>query len=102
MTRILIKVDRIGCWLMHLQAVSDCLSLFAAANEQPRRNAPRRLSRFPDGCHVVRRSNQCRTRLSSDLVIWQTLMKSPKNTVGLIGGSGMTEKMQTFQPYLHM
>ncbi|KAH3725761.1 hypothetical protein DPMN_051610 [Dreissena polymorpha] len=29
--RMLINADRTGCWLMHLQAASDCLSVFAAA-----------------------------------------------------------------------
>ena len=31
MARMLIKADRTGSWLMHLLAVSDCLSVFAAA-----------------------------------------------------------------------
>jgi len=64
MARMLIKADRTGSWLMHLQAVSNCLTVFAAAgyfsyivpaissllpaaNEQPRGKAPRRLSRVP-------------------------------------------------------
>ena len=61
MARMLIKADRTGSWLMHLQAVSNCLSVFAAAghfsylrsahrpaaNEQPRGKAPRRLSKDP-------------------------------------------------------
>jgi len=31
MARMLIKADRTGYWLMHLQAVSNCLTVFAAA-----------------------------------------------------------------------
>ena len=31
MARMLIKADRTGSWLMHLQAVSNCLTVFAAA-----------------------------------------------------------------------
>ena len=31
MARMLIKADRTGSWLMHLQAVSNCLPVFAAA-----------------------------------------------------------------------
>ncbi|KAH3727048.1 hypothetical protein DPMN_052973 [Dreissena polymorpha] len=31
MARMLIKADRNGCCLMHLQAVTECLSVFAAA-----------------------------------------------------------------------
>ena len=29
--RMLIQADRTGSWLMHLQAVSNCLTVFAAA-----------------------------------------------------------------------
>ena len=31
MVRKLIKVDRTGAWVMYLQAVSNCLTVFAAA-----------------------------------------------------------------------
>jgi len=31
MARMLIKADHTGSWLMHLQAVSNCLPVFAAA-----------------------------------------------------------------------
>ena len=33
MVRMLIKADRTGSWLMHLQAVSECLPVFAAAGQ---------------------------------------------------------------------
>ena len=101
MARMLIKADRTGSWSMHLQAVSNCLtvcaaicSLLPAANEQPGGKAPKRWRKFLDGFHVVRRSNQCWARLSSDLVIEQTLMRSLKSTGGLTRGSGMTEDMR--------
>ena len=45
--------------------------------------------KFLDGFHVIRRSNQCWARLSSDLVIEQTLMRSLKSIGGLTHGSGM-------------
>ena len=83
---MLIKADRTGSWLMHLQAVCYCLnclccswalqlpairSLLHAANEQPGGKA-----------------------LISDLVIEQTLMKSLKSTDGLARGDGMTEELR--------
>ena len=58
--------------------------------------------KFLNGFHVVRRSNQCWAGLSSDLVIEQTLTRSLKSTGGLTRGSGMTEDMETFGPYLHL
>ena len=45
--------------------------------------------KFLDGFHVICRSNQCRARLRSDLVIEQTLMRSLKSIGGLTHGSGM-------------
>jgi hypothetical protein len=50
-----------------------------------RGKAPRCLSKV-DGFHVVRRSNQWWTGLSSDLIL--------EHTVGLTRGSGMTEDMR--------
>ena len=107
MARMLIKADRIGSWLMHLQAVSDCLPVFAASGHfnylrsahyylQEMSNLedkhPDVYRMFLDGFLVVRRSNQsCRAGLSSDLVIEQTLVRSLKSTGGLTRGSGMTE-----------
>ena len=105
---MLIKADRTGSWLMHLQAVSDCLPVFAAAGHfnylrsahyylQEMSNLAEKYPdvhrRFVDGFHVVRRSNQFWAGLSSDLVIEQTLMRSLKSTGGLTRGSGMTEDM---------
>ena len=45
--------------------------------------------KFLDGFHVIRRSTQCWARLSSNLVIEQTLMRSLKSIGGLTSGSGM-------------
>jgi len=94
-------------WLMHLQAVSDCLPVFAAAGHfnylrfahyylQEMSNLedkhPDVYNKFLD---VVRRSNQSwAAGLSSDLVIEQTLMRSLKSTGGLTRGSGMTEYLR--------
>ena len=83
---------------MHLQAVSNWLTVFAAAGHfkylrsahcylQQMSNLeeehPDVYRKFLDGFHVVRRSNQCCAGLSSDLVIEQMLMKSLKSTDGL-------------------
>ena len=109
MARILIKADRTGSWLMHLQAVSNCLPVFAAAGHfsylrsahyylqqmsDLEETHPDVHQKFLDGFHVVRRSNQCWAGLSSDLVIEQTLMRSLKSIGGLTHGSGMTEDMR--------
>ena len=108
MVRMLIKADRTGSWLMHLQAVSNCLTVFAAAGHfnylrsahyhlQQMSNLeekhPDVYRKFLDGFHVVRRCNQCWAGLSSDLVIEQTLMRSLKSTGCLTHGSRMTEDM---------
>ena len=105
MARMLIKADRTGSWLMHLQAVFNCLTVFAAAGHfnylrsehyylkqmsNLEEKHPDVYRQFLDGFHVVRRSNQCWARLSSDLVIEQTLM----STGGLTRGNGMTEDMR--------
>jgi len=109
MARMLIKADRTGSWLMLLQAVSNCLTVFAAAGHfsylrsahfylQQMINLegkhPDVYRKFLDGFHVVRRSNQCWAGLRSDLVIVQALMRSLKSTGGLTRGSGMTEDMR--------
>jgi hypothetical protein len=84
MARMLIKADRTGSWLLHLQAVSNCLPVFAAAGHfnylrsahyylQEMSNLeekhPDVYQKFLDGFHIVRRSNQFWAGLSSDLVI---------------------------------
>ncbi len=84
MARMLIKADRTGSWLMHLQAVSDCLPVFAAAGHfNYLRSAhyylqemndlevkhPDVFRKFLEGFHVVWRSNQSWAGLSSDLVV---------------------------------
>ena len=94
MARMLIKANRTGSWLMHLQAVSNCLTVFAALQlpaicslllylqqmSNLEEKHPYVYRKFLDGFHVVRRSNQCWAGLSSDLVIEQTLMRSLKST----------------------
>ena len=91
---------------MHLHAVSNCLTVFAAAalqlpairsllpaaNEQPGGKAPRCSSKVL--WWVIPRSNQCWAGLSCDFVIEQILMRSLKSTGGLTRGSGMTEDMR--------
>lgn len=46
---------------------------------------------FQDGLHVVRKSDLYWSRLSTDLVIEQVLMRSLKTSGGLTRGRGMTE-----------
>lgn len=46
---------------------------------------------FQDGLHVVRKSDRYWSRLSTDLVIEQVLMRSLKTSGGLTRGRGMTE-----------
>ena len=73
MARMLIKADRAGSWLVHLQAMFNCLTVFAAAGHfnylrsshfylQQLSNLeekhPDVYRKFLDGFHVVRRSNQ--------------------------------------------
>ena len=109
MARMLTKADRTGSWLMHLQAVSNCLPVFAAARHfsylrsahyyfqqmsDLEETHPDVHQKFLDGFHVVRRSNQSWAGLSSDLVIEQTLMRSLKSIGGLTHGSGMTKDMR--------
>ena len=109
MARMLIKADSTGSWLMHLQAVSNCLTVFAAAGHfsylrsahyylqevnNLEENHPDVYQKFLDGFHVVHRSNQCWAGRSSDLVIEQTLMRSLMSTGGLTRGSGMTQDMR--------
>ena len=103
MARKLIKADRTGSWLMHLQAVSNCLPVFAAAGHfnylrsahyylqqmSDLETHPDVHQKFLDGFHVVHRSNQCWAGLSSDLIIEQTLMRSLKSNGGLTHCSGM-------------
>lgn len=102
----LIKADRTGSWQMHLNAISECLPIFAAAGhsnylksaylyiqkmEMLENENPVVFQKFLDGLHVIRRTNQYWAGLVSDLVIEQTLMRSLKSTGGLTRGSGMTE-----------
>ena len=112
MARMLIKADRTRSWLMHLQVVPNCLTVFTAAGhfnylrsahyylhylQQMSNREEKHLDvyrTFLDGFHVVRRRNQCWAGLCSDRVIEQTLMRSLKSTGGLTRGRGMTEDMR--------
>lgn len=104
--RKLIEADRTGSWMMHLQAVTECLPVFAAAGHSNYlKSAYLYLQRmntlefenntvfekFMHGFHVIRRSDKFWAGLGCDLVIEQTLMRSLKSTGGLTRGSGMTE-----------
>ena len=84
--RFLIMADCTGSWRMHLQAVTDCIPIFAAAGhfnylmsvyyyiQELENKHPDGYIKFVNGQHVVRRSNKFWAGLSSDLIIKQTLM----------------------------
>ena len=118
MARMLIKADRTGSWLMHLQAVSNCLTVFAAAGHfnylQSAHYYLQQMSILEESTPTFIESSLMVFMLfvgaisaglkvlSSDLVIEQTLIRSLKSTGGLTRGSGMTEDTKTFGPYLHL
>ena len=102
--------DRTGSWKMHLQALADCLQIFAAAGHfkylksayyylqemsELENRHPDVYIKFINGRHVIRRSSKFWAGLSSDLVIEQTLMRSLKTSRGLTHGSGMNEEQRS-------
>lgn len=91
----------------HLQIVSECLPIFAAAGHfhylksacyyvqemsQLEARHPDLFERFQRGHHVIRRSNKFWAGLSADLVIEQCLMRALKASGWLTRGSGMSEE----------
>ena len=107
--RSLIMADRTGSWQMHLNAVTDCIPIFAAAGHcsylksahlyvqqmaHLENTHPTVFCQFSNGLHVIRQSNQYWAGVSSDLAIEQTLMRSLKTSGGLTRGSGMTEEQR--------
>ena len=104
--RKFVKAERVGDWMLHLQAVQEMLPYFAAAGhnlyaksvymylqmmlELPETH-PDIHKCFLEGLHVVRRSNRYWAGLSTDLVIEQVLMRSLKTSGGLTRGRGFTE-----------
>jgi len=102
--RKLIYADRKGSWDLHLQAVSECLQIFASAGlgnylkyaylyaqnmSVLEMSNPEVFHKFKKGLHVTRRTNHyC---VGSDFLIEQTLMRTFNAAEGLTRGSGMTE-----------
>ena len=100
------KAQRIGNWLLHLEAISERLPYFASSghylyakstylylqsmNELSATN-PDVYNMFMNGHHVVRRSDAYWAGVSTDLAIEQELMGSIKKTGGLTRGRGMAE-----------
>ena len=91
---------------MHLQTVSDCIHIFAAAGHfnylksafyyvqemlHIEDRLPELFRRFQEGHHVIRRSNRFWAGQSTYLVVKQCLMRSLKTSGGLTRGSGMSE-----------
>lgn len=107
--RSLIRADRSGSWLLHLQTISNALPIFAAAGHfnylrsshlylsrmsKLKNTHPSVYEQFLAGHYVSRRSDSFWSGVGSDLLIEQTLMRSVKSTGGLTRGSGMTEEMR--------
>ena len=104
-----IRVERMGNWELHLQAVSEMLPYLAASGHNNYTKSAwlylQRMSRlhedfpevyqhFQNGLHVIRRSDRYWAGLSCDLVIEQVLMRSMKSGGGLMRGRGMTEQQR--------
>ena len=107
--RSLIRADRSGSWLLHLQTISNALPIFAAAGHfnylrsshlylsrmsKLKNTHPSVYEQFLAGHYVSRRSDSFWSGVGSDLLIEQTLMRSVDSTGGLTRGSGMTEEMR--------
>ena len=104
--RKLLKAERLGNWLLHLQAVREALPYLAASGHnlyaksariylqsmvELETTHPDVYKAFKDGYHVARRSDREWAGLSTDLMIEQVLMRSVKTSGGLTRGRGMTE-----------
>ena len=101
--------ERTSNWLLHLEATTEMLNLFAASGHinyaksarlyiQQMRALPEThpwlQHYFISGAHAVRRSTRNWAGLWSDLVIEQTLMRSIKSRGGLTRGRGMSEAVR--------
>jgi hypothetical protein len=108
--RHLIRSDQMGSWELHLKAIGECLPIFAAASHnnylktayhylqnmhQLAATHPDVHNKFLQDYHVIRRSENYWSGISSDLAIEQSLMRSLKSRGGLTHGSRMTEEMTT-------
>ena len=104
--RKFIKAERVGDWMLHLQAIEEMLPYFAAAGHnlyaksvyiylqmmlELSETHPDIHKCFLEGLHVVRRSNRYWAGLSMDLIIEQVLMRSLKTSGGLTRGRGFTD-----------
>ena len=108
--KMLIFVERIVDWESHLDVTRRILNLFAATGHyhyaKCGRMYLRQMSELPsnypsiykpfkeNGYYIIRRSNWYWTRLCSDLVIKQVMMKSIKNRCGLTRGREITESVR--------
>ena len=100
------KAQRTNNWLLHLEAISECLPYFASTghyfyvklaylylksmNELSSTN-PDVYLMFTNGHHVVQWSDSFWAGVSTDLAIEQELISSVKKTSGLTCACGMTE-----------
>ena len=108
--KMLIFVERIVDWESHIDVTRRILNLFAATGHyhyaKCGRMYLRQMSELPsnypsiykpfkeNGYYTIRRSNWYWTRLCSDLVIKQVMMKSIKNRCGLTRGREITESVR--------
>ena len=106
-----IKAQRIGNWLLHLEAVTDMLPYFAASGHylylklaslylqslhELETTNPTVFDYFKDnGFHVIRTSGRYWGGISTDLTVEQKLVRSVKTTGGLTRGKGMGEVQRT-------
>ncbi|WAR15718.1 hypothetical protein MAR_005823 [Mya arenaria] len=104
--KIIIKGERTGDWLLHLQSLLEMLPFFAATGHNAYAKStyiylnkmldlptthPQVYRNFMKGMHVIGRSDRYWAGLSTDLIIEQMLMRSVKTVGGLTRGSGMDE-----------
>ena len=106
-----IKAQRIGNWLLHLEALIDMLPFFAASGHYLYLKSARLylqsmyelettnltvFDHFKDnGFHVIKTSDRYWGGISTDLTIEQKLVRSVKTTGGLTRGKGMGEVQRT-------
>ena len=108
--RDLVRAERTGDWLLHLNTVQKCLPIFGASghfnhlkttylylmkSHQLPTSCPRVYENFVQGGFVCRRSAKFWGGLGLDLCIEQVLMRSLKTRGGLTRGSGFNEEMRT-------
>ena len=101
-----LKVERVGIWELHMQAMHDmvpcvaalghnlytkCLHIYLQQIHALHEPHPEVSRHFDHELHVICRSDRFAAGLSPDLVIEQVLMRSMDTSGGLTKCHGMTE-----------